>query len=89
MKIINRMCIATLAGALALIGGCRESPTVEIVDPIVEKAIRSGYSLNKPTGKLTKADLEKVTELDLSGTKITDAGVAELKKALPKCTIRR
>jgi hypothetical protein len=30
-----------------------------IADPIVEKAIRKG--LGKPTGELTKADLEEVT----------------------------
>jgi len=32
-----------------------------IADPIVEKAIR--FSLKKPTGELTKADLEKVEGL--------------------------
>ena len=32
---------------------------VNIADPIVEKAIRE--QLKKPTGELTKADLEKVT----------------------------
>ena len=37
-----------------------------IADPIVEKAIRSKYSLNKPAGDLTKADLETVTWLYLS-----------------------
>ena len=51
-----------------------------ITDPIVEKAIRSKYSLNKPTGELTKADLEKLTSLDLGGTQITDAGLKELAK---------
>ena len=34
-----------------------------IADPIVEKAIRK--QLKKPTGKLTKADLKKVTEINL------------------------
>ena len=36
-----------------------------ITDPIVEKAIRK--SLKKPTGDLTKADLEKVTMLGIEG----------------------
>jgi hypothetical protein len=33
------------------------------------------------------AKLQKLTVLDLSECKITDAGVAELQKALPKCEI--
>jgi len=41
-----------------------------ISDPIVEKAIRS--ALFKPKGKLTKADLEKVTSLYLRAKKLTD-----------------
>ena len=36
----------------------------------VERAIRS--ALNKPTGWLTKADLEKVTKLNLAGNLLTD-----------------
>jgi len=40
-----------------------------IVDPIVEKAIRE--SLKKPTGELTEADLEKVTELELDRKQLT------------------
>ena len=56
-----------------------------IADPIVEKAIRK--ELDKPKGKLTKADLVEVRSLDLGFTKITDAGVAKLKKALPNCII--
>ena len=43
---------------------------------IIEAAIRK--ELNKPKGELTKADLEKVTRLDLSFTKITDASLKEL-----------
>ena len=34
-----------------------------IADPIVEKAVR--WSLNKPEGELTEADLEKVTKLQI------------------------
>jgi hypothetical protein len=37
------------------------TPLVEITDPIVEKAIRK--ALKKPKGKLTEADLAKVTRL--------------------------
>ena len=43
--------------ALVALVGC--SQTVEIDDPIVEKAIRSFAVLNKPTGELTEADLAK------------------------------
>jgi len=49
-----------------------------IADPIVEKAIRE--RIQKPKGELTKADLEKVRHLSLSGTKITDAGLKEVAK---------
>ena len=43
---------------------------VNIADPIVEKAIRK--SLKKPTGELTKADLEKVTRLSLKNNQLTE-----------------
>ena len=56
-----------------------ESPTVEIANPIVEKAIRK--ELKKPTGELTKADLEKMTKLFLDSSKLT-----EVPKGLEKLT---
>ena len=40
-----------------------------IADPILEKAVRE--KLEKPEGKLTKADLEKVTILYLRDNKLT------------------
>ena len=49
-----------------------------IADPIVEKAIREG--LEKPEGKLTEADLAKVTRLDFNDTQITDVGLKEAAK---------
>jgi hypothetical protein len=49
-----------------------------ISDPIIEKAIRE--ELKKPTGKLTKADLEKVTELVLHGNNLTSV------ECLKNCT---
>ena len=52
---------------------------VNIADPIVEKAIRK--SLKKPTGELTKADLEKVTRLSLKNIQLT-----EVPKGLEKLT---
>jgi len=50
-----------------------------IADPIVEKAIRK--ELKKSTGELTKADLGKVTELELGAESLT-----ELPKGLEKLT---
>ena len=52
---------------------------VNIADPIVEKEIRE--QLKKPTGELTKVDLEKVTTLYLSGNQLT-----EVPKGLEKLT---
>jgi len=37
------------------------------------------------TDELTKADLVKLTYLDLNGTKIIDEGAAKFRKVLPKC----
>ena len=41
-----------------------------ITDPIVEKAVRE--YIDKPTGELTKTDLENVTSLDLEKNQLTD-----------------
>jgi len=54
-------------------------PEKLIADPIVEKAIRE--KIKKPTGELTKADLEKVTFLSLDNNQLT-----ELPKGLEKLT---
>ena len=75
--------------AVVVMVGC--GTTSWVSDPsdrqnvIVEKAIRK--ELGKSTGELTKADLAKLTRLSLLGTKITDAGVAKLRKAMPQCKI--
>ena len=44
-----------------------------IADPIVEEAVRQQLNAqgDKPTGELTKADLEKVTGLDCSYIQLT------------------
>ena len=50
-----------------------------ISNPVVEKAIRG--QISKPKGKLTEADLEKVTILDLRRDKLTDVtGLEKLTK---------
>ena len=63
----------------------KTSPTKLITDPIVEKAIRESparYRLARsfPEGELTEADLANVTHLDLSFTRITDAGLKDIAK---------
>jgi len=50
---------------------------------VIEAAIQK--AAEKPTGELTKSDVEKRTKLYSNGTEITDAGLAELRIALPKC----
>ena len=55
-----------------------EEKAISIADPIVEKAVRE--QLVKPEGELTNADLEKVTDLSLDFTEITDEGLKELAK---------
>ena len=69
-----KVLIPILIGLLMV--GCGESPTVEIADPIVEKAIRK--AAKKPTGELTKADMEKVAKLKLDRNQLTD--VKDLEK---------
>ena len=53
-------------------------PIVEIADPIVEKTVRR--LIKKPVGRLTEADLEKVTKSFLGRTDITDAGLKDVAK---------
>ena len=50
------------------------APEKLIADPIIEKAIRGALSTfsSKFTGELTKADLEKVPSLYLSGNQLTE-----------------
>jgi len=58
----------------------KADPVKLIADPIVEKHIRR--KLKMPTGELTKADLEKVTFLNLNGiSQLTDVkGLEKLTK---------
>ena len=63
--------------AVVALVGC--SQTVEIDDPIIEKAIRE--ELKKPTGELTEADLEHMTSLSFYDNQLT-----ELPKGLEKLT---
>ena len=63
----------------ALAGGCSEKKARKLItEPIIEREIRR--QLTKPEGILTRADLKKVEELILSGTKLTDESLEELIK---------
>ncbi len=75
-KTILMICAVVLVGCGTTPEPTNTTPEKLIANPIVEEAIR--FELEKPTGELTKADLEKVTSLDLSDTKITDAGLKEI-----------
>ena len=55
-----------------------EEKIISISDPIVERAVRK--KLEKPTGELNGADFEKVTDLKLDGTQITNEGLKEVAK---------
>jgi len=54
--------------AVVALVGC--SQTVEIDDPIIERAIRE--AAKKPKGELTKADYEKVVDLDLDWKRLAE-----------------
>ena len=66
--------ILLMLAAVVLVGCVKKAEP--FTDPIVEGAVRE--SLEKPEGEFTANDLEKVTGLDLSRTKITDAGLKEV-----------
>ena len=70
--------ILVMMVAVVLVGCGKPSPAVEIVDPIVEKAVRE--VLEKPKGELTEADCEKVTSINLYKYKITEDGLKDLAK---------
>tara|TARA_B110000196_G_scaffold261021_1_gene232410 strand:+ start:64 stop:486 length:423 start_codon:yes stop_codon:yes gene_type:complete len=76
--------VLLMIAAVALVGGCgvRLDGSMGFA-PIVEKAIRK--EINKPRGELTKADLEKVTDLFLSGYPYGNQ-LNEVPKGLEKLT---
>ncbi len=63
---------------LTTVGADKKLLTREESAKIIEESIRK--ELNKPKGELTKTDFGKVTRLDLSFTKITNASLKELAK---------
>lgn len=56
----------------------KATPNKLIADPIVERAVRR--KINKPTNGLTEADFEKVTDLNLILSGITETGLKEVAK---------
>ena len=55
---------------LSLVGADKKPLTKAESPKVIEAAIRK--AAKKSTGELTKADLEKITALDLRGNKLTD-----------------
>ncbi len=66
-----------------------KKPEGKLTEADLEKVAYLGLPRTQITdaGLKDVAKLQWLTRLYLRGTKITTAGVAELKKALPKCTI--
>ena len=69
-----------------LMGADKKPLTKEESEKFIEAEIR--YELNKPTGELTKADLEKVTELWLKGNQLTDVKGLEKLTKLERLNLR-
>ena len=59
---------------VVLVGGCASTPKVVPNSPEAKAAIEAAIrkAAKKPTGELTKSDLEGVTFLKLDGNKLTD-----------------
>tara|TARA_B100000029_G_C17521448_1_gene940050 strand:- start:274 stop:774 length:501 start_codon:yes stop_codon:yes gene_type:complete len=74
------LCVVAIALSLcpSVAGADKKQFTKKESGRIIEAAIRN--ELNKPNGEITKADLGKVTRLNLSFTKTTDASLKELAK---------
>ena len=70
--------ILMMMAAVVLVGQSVVADEKLIADPIVEKEARK--RLAKPEGKLTEADLGKVTKLRFPNTKITDASLKDVAK---------
>ena len=62
--------ILVMMAAVVVLGQSVVGDEKLITDPLVEKVVRS--RINKFKGELTKADLEKVTRLDLFDIQLTD-----------------
>ena len=62
-----------ICAVVALVGGCASTPKVVPNSPEAKAAIEAAIrkAAKKPTGELTQADLEKVTELDLESCQMT------------------
>lgn len=74
-----------VAFVLALSGLCLGSSAR--ADDAEDKAVALVEKLGGTVSRDQKAPGKPVVAVDLSGRKVTDAGVKELKKALPKCDI--
>ena len=66
--------ILVICAVVALVGGCASTPKVIPNSPEAKAAIEAAIrkDAKKPTGELTKADLEKVTDLTIESNQLTD-----------------
>jgi internalin A len=67
--------ILLMIAVVALVGCGKKPLTKEESVEVIEAAIRE--AIKKPTGELAKADLEKLTYLDLFGNQLTDVNCLE------------
>ena len=72
--------------SLPLMGADKKPLTKEESAKVIEAAIRE--DLEKPTGELTKADLEKVTDLHLFNYQLTNVKGLEKLTKLPSVSLR-
>jgi len=75
-----------LVFCLPLLAADKKHLTKEESAKVIEAAIRA--RINKPTGELTKADLEKVTYLNLTNRKLTDVKGLEKLTQLTKLHLK-
>ena len=78
--------IMLFCSSLPLMGADKKPLTKEESAKVIEAAIRE--DLEKPTGELTKADLEKVTDLHLFNYQLTNVKGLEKLTKLPSVSLR-
>ena len=77
---IKSLLIVSFCLCLPLAGADKKPLTKEESAKVIEAQIRDHYLVKKPTGELTKADFEKVKNLNLRYKQLTDV------KSLEKLT---
>ena len=85
MKRTILMIVAVVIGQ-AVLAADKKPLTKEESAQVIEAAIRK--AAKKPTGELTKADLEKVTKLNLEDNQLTDVKGLEKLTQLEKLSVK-